>query len=1078
MKELLMSIAVAGVLSAATPALAQGPADEWNGKIEQFQVNRLPARATFMPRATEQEALTSDEPLSTAALSLDGTWKFKYVEKPADRPTDFYETGADLTTWDNIQVPGNWETQGFGKPIYINVTYPWTGVEKPTPPNPPQEFNAVGSYHRTFEVDEDWKADNDVILHFGGVLAAFYVWVNGEYVGYSEDSFTAKEFDVTDKLKPGENTIAVQVWRWPDSAWLEDQDFIRLSGIFRSVYLLSRPQVRVQDFEVKTDLTADYADAQLTVDVSVQNSTGEPVDGYSLTSQLFDAAGQPVPGTDVTVPVQFDADGTATLQLQSDLENPLKWSAEKPNLYRLAFALQGPDGTTPEWIGNDVGFRKVEIKDGLILINGQRLLMKGVNRHEASPDTGRHVSRELMIEDIGYMKRLNINTVRTSHYPNEPYWYELCNRYGLYVIDETNLETHGARQEIPRSKPEWLPACIDRLQSMVERDKNQPSIIIWSLGNEAGKGKTFTDMQAWVHARDASRPVHYEGDEKASDMLSHMYFPPTQLAHLARYHDARPFIYCEFAHMMGNSGGNFFKYTEAWDTYPELQGGCIWDFVDQNLWADIPGAGGQYLAYGGDWGDDPNDGNFSGNGILSADRQLRPAASEVFYQYQGAKFKVIDACAGIVAVTNNNLFTNLNEYVGRWHITEDGSLLGDQQYIQPVELDIPPLETRLLRLPIPCQVAKPGAEYWLNLSLELPEDTIWGKRGYRIATAQFPIHFVQPGPSRADLQTLAPPKLDDTETSVVVSGKNFAVTFDKQTGTISSYEIDGKTLITSGPLPTFWRAVTDNDRRVGSMNEQQYWKDATENQRVTKVSTKLDKKNSNAEVAIVWKLGSNPATASSASTTYTIYGSGDICVAMKVQPRSGALPLLPQVGMTFAMPSGFENVDYLGRGPTENYWDRKRGSHVDQWSTTVDEMFTPYLDPQEMGNRTDVRYAAIRGADNGGLLIAGMPLFEFSALHFTREELEVKKHPYELEKSPETIVRINFTQQGVGGDDSWSPRGKPHPEFTLPANRDYNFSFRLSSIANGENAAEKSRIIFKEIPKPDTWEAQMVEREK
>jgi len=1077
MKELLMSIAVAGVLSAATPALAQGPADEWNGKIEQFQVNRLPARATFMPRATEPEALTSDEPLSTAALSLDGTWKFKYVDKPADRPTDFYEPDADLSTWDNIQVPGNWEVQGFGKPIYTNVTYPWTGVENPTPPDVPQEFNAVGSYQRTFEVDENWKSDNDVILHFGGVLAAFYVWVNGEYVGYSEDSFTPKEFDITELVKPGENTIAVQVWRWPDGAWMEDQDFIRLSGIFRSVYMLSRPQVRVQDFELKTALADNFGDAQLTLDVTVQNTSDEAAEGYQITSQLVDAAGQPVPDTAVTVPVIFDAEGSATVKLQNDVKNPLKWSSEKPNLYRLAFALQGPEGETPEWIGNDVGFRRVEIKDGLILINGKRLLMKGVNRHETSPDTGRYVSRELMLEDIGLMKRLNVNTVRTSHYPNEPYWYDLCNRYGLYVIDEVNLETHGVRKDYPASKAEWYPACLDRLQSMVERDKNQPSIIIWSLGNEAGRGKTFTDMQKWVHARDASRPVHYEGDDWASDMLSHMYYPPTQLAHLARYQDFRPFIYCEFAHMMGNSGGNFFKYTEAWDRYPELQGGCIWDFVDQSLWTDRPDGGGKYLAYGGDWGDDPNDGNFCGNGIITADRQLKPPAYEVAYQYQGAKFKVIDARKGLVAVTNNNLFTNLNEYVGRWHVSEDG-IAGPSLNIDSSQLDIAPLETKLIQLPVENRVAKPGAEHWLNISLELPEETSWAAAGHVVATAQFPIHFVQPGPPKADLQTIALPKLDDTETSVVVSGKNFAVTFDKQTGTISSYDIDGKTLITSGPLPTFWRAVTDNDRRVGSMNEQQYWKDATENQQVTKVSTKLDKKKSNVEVAIVSRIGSDPATASSVSTTYTIYGSGDICVAMKVQPKSGALPLLPQVGMTFAMPSGLENVDYLGRGPTENYWDRKRGSDVSQWSTTVDEMFTPYLDPQEMGNRTDVRYAAIRGADNSGLLLAGMPLFEFSALHFTREELEVKKHPYELEKTPETIVRINFTQQGVGGDDSWSPRGKPHPEFTLPANRDYNFSFRLSSIANGENAAEKSRIVFKEIPKPDAWEAQMAEREK
>lgn len=1057
----------------ATLALADGPADEWNGKIEQFQVNRLPVRATYMPWQTQEQARTSDEPLSAAALPLDGTWKFNYVEKPADRPTDFYKPDFSVSNWDDIQVPGNWEPQGFGKAIYTNVTYPWTGVENPTPPAVPQKYNPVGSYRRTFTVDENWKADHDVILHFAGVQAGFYVWINGEYVGYSEDSFTPKEFDVTDKVKPGENTIAVQVWRWPDGAWMEDQDFIRLSGIVRTVYLLSRPKVRLQDFEIHTNLDGNYENANLTIDATVENHTGASADGYTLTAQLYDAQGAPVDGTALSAPVSFNAQGQGTVQLKAPVTKPAKWSAEIPNLYRITLALKGPDGKVAEWMGNDVGFRRVEIKDGLLLVNGQRLLMKGANRHETSPDTGHHVSRELMVKDITEMKRMNINTVRTSHYPNEPYWYELCNRYGIYVIDETNLETHGVRKDYPASKPEWLPACIDRLQSMIERDKNQPSVIIWSLGNEAGKGKTFTEMQKWVHQRDKSRPVHYEGDENASDILSHMYFPPTQLPWLARYQDGRPYIYCEFAHMMGNSGGNFFKYMDAFDEYPELQGGCIWDYVDQSLWTPIPGGEGKYLGYGGDWGDNPNDKDFCANGLLTALREWQPESFEVKYQYQDAKFTPVDVINGCIAVKNRNQFKNLNAYRGRWALMQDGTeiLSGD---LSQSDLDVAPGATKLLQLPITKPVVQAGAEYWLNISLDLAEDTVWEKAGYQVCAAQFPVHFAQPGMPQARLKDLPAVTVDQAGSAIVASAGDFRAEFSKATGELTRLESAGQNLITSGPVPTFWRAPTDNDQRVGSMTEQQYWKDATYNQRVT-TATARQLPNGAAEVQFGWKVGSGDQP-STVEITYTVYGSGDICAQMSVKPASGALPLLPQVGVTLNTPEGFEQVEYYGRGPEENYWDRKRGSQVGIYQTTVDDMMTTYILPQESGNRCDVRYLALRPADGPGLLISGMPLFEFSALHYTAEELEAKQHPYELEKTSATVVRLNFTQQGLGGDDSWSPRGKPHPEFTLPSSQPYEWSWRISPLKAGEDALAKSRLVYKDIPKPDAWESQMKDR--
>ena len=1061
--------------SGAAPGGPDGPAGEWDNQIQKFEVNRLPAHATMMPWASREEALHGDAELSSAALSLDGTWNFKYVDKPADRPTDFYKPDVELSGWDKIQVPGNWETQGFGKAIYTNKEYPWTGVENPKPPHAPQKYNPVGSYRRTIDVPADWKGDNKVYLHFGGVQAAFYVWINGEYVGYSEDSYTAKDFDVTDNLKPGKNTIAVQVWRWPDGAWMEDQDFIRLSGIFRSVYLLARPKVHIQDFTIRTDLSGDYKDALLSYDVNIEGLAGQDAEKYTLTSELINSKGELVTGTKLSKAIPAGTTDTITLTNEAECRDPLKWSAEHPNLYTLVFGLTGPDGTSREWIANPVGFRKVEIKDGLILVNGQRLLIKGANRHETDPATGHYISHERMEQDAQIMKRLNINAVRTCHYPNDPYWYNVCNRYGIYVLDETNLETHGVRRQVPRGKPEWTAACVDRLKSMVERDKNQPSVIIWSLGNEAGKGENFKIMQKWAHEHDSTRPVHYEGDEDASDILSHMYWPPAVLPSVAE-NVGRPYIYCEYAHAMGNSLGNFYEFTEAFDKFPAIQGGFIWDFVDQALWKDVPaGKGsGKFLAYGGDWGDDPNNSNFCANGLINADRTLQPETAEVKFQYQDAKFTPVDARRGEIVIKNNNLFKNLNEYHGHWALMEDGTTVSAGN-LSPDDLNIEPQHSSLLTIPIKQVTAKPGAEYWLNISLDQAEDTPWAKAGYPVSKAQFPVHFRHPKPEYVDPASMEKVDLQQSPDSVTASGKNFTLQFDKATGGIARYEVSGENLITSGPLPTFWRARTDNDRIIAErMERKDYWKTATAQQEITNVVT--EKSGDTAKVAFTWRLGSGTEV-STGDTTYTVYGSGDVVVAMSFQPGSPSLPLLPQIGYTLAMPAGFEQVNYYGRGPKENYWDRKKGSEVGVYSTTVDDMYTSYIVPQECGNRTDVRYAALRNANGRGLLLAGMPDFEFSALHYTAEDLDAAMHPYELDKDKSTFVRINWAMQGLGGDDSWSPRGLPHPEFTLPPTREYNWQFRLSPLSEDESALEKSRtLFFQALPKPDNWEAQMRDR--
>ena len=499
--------------------------------------------------------------------------------------------------------------------------------------------------------------------------------------------------------------------------------------------------------------------------------------------------------------------------------------------------------------------------------------------------------------------------------------------------------------------------------------------------------------------------------------------------------------------------------------------------MDQSLWTPKPeGKGeGKFLAYGGDWGDDPNDGDFCANGLLTALREWQPEAYEVKFQYQDAKFTAVDALRGVIAVRNNNQFRNLNEYKGHWALMEDGTEIqrGD---LTAEQLNVPAGETRLLNFPLAGRVAKPGAEYWLNISLDLAADTLWEKAGYPVSTAQFPVRLPQPGVKKVEVKTLPEVKVEDGADTVKLTGPEFLVEFSKKTGEMTRYEASGNNLVTSGPVPTFWRAVTDNDMRVGSMKEEMYWKDATYNREVTSAKVAPRNKENAVDVVFQWRVGSN-TNKSTVDTTYTIYGTGDICAAMKVRPQSGALPLLPQVGVTFFTPPGFENVEYYGRGPEENYWDRKRGSQVGIYKTTVDDMFTTYIMPQEMGNRCDVRYLALRGDNGAGLLISGMPLFEFSALHYTAEDLEAKAHPYELEKTTATVVRLNFTQQGVGGDDSWSPRGKPHPEFTLPSSREYNWSWRMSPLKSGDDPVARSREVYLDIPKPDEWESQMADRQ-
>ncbi|WP_370621935.1 glycoside hydrolase family 2 TIM barrel-domain containing protein [Bacillus sp. JCM 19034] len=737
-----------------------------------------------------------------------------------------------MCSLDDINVPGHWQLQGYDYPHYTNVRYPWEGKEDIKPPFAPTEYNPVGQYIRTFTVPKQWR-DQPVYISFQGVESAFYVWVNGELVGYSEDTFTPAEFDLTPYLQEGENKLAVEVYRWCDASWLEDQDFWRLSGIFRDVYLYSTPIVHVQDFFVRTELDEEYRDAFLQVDANVTHYDSETLKGVTFKVTLYDQEHKQVLTDQVEAANQKQS-------IRTFVENPEKWSAEYPNLYTLVITLEDEKGQIIEAQSCKVGFRTVEIKDGLIKVNGRRVVFKGVNRHEFAADRGRAVTYEDMVCDIQLMKAYNINAVRTSHYPNHPLWYDLCDEYGLYVIDETNLETHGTwkygqkglEETVPGSRPEWTENVIDRCNSMMQRDKNHPSIVMWSLGNESFGGDNFLEMSQHLKEQDPTRIIHYEGtfhyrqSDAASDVESTMYIRPHAVEDYAKQaekgeNEAKPYILCEYSHAMGNSCGNLFKYTELFDKYPILQGGFIWDWKDQALKTTTED-GTEYLAYGGDFGESPHDGNFSGNGLIFADGQVSPKLVEVKKCYQNVRFDNVDAKNGQIHVKNLHVFTNLSDFILKWQLLKDGIEIetGEQT------IELAPGLSKDIQLE-GLQVGTNDAEYVVTVSLLLKRNTIWAKAEHEIAFEQFVI-------PAAEVSSEREPKKDsiisvNNLSDILVIGTDQAVIrFLKETGEMTSYWFAGEELLKSAPQPYFWRAMTDNDRGNKLNERSQTWQQASE----------------------------------------------------------------------------------------------------------------------------------------------------------------------------------------------------------------------------------------------------------
>jgi beta-galactosidase len=1049
--KILFSITIISFV--LTKKISSTEPNDWENP-EIVAINKEQPHCTLMPYENLTKAIEGNRFASRYFQSLNGNWKFHWSAKPADRPLDFFKPDFNVSEWDEISVPSNWQIAGYDKPIYLNSPYPF---EK-NPPYIQTHYNPVGSYRTEFEIPPGWN-NRQVFIHFDGVESAFYLWINGETVGYSQGSRTPAEFNITGYLRNGKNVLAAEVYRWSDGSYLECQDFWRLSGIYRNVYLFSTPQIHIRDFEVNCDLDEKYQDATLRVTARVWNYADTACWKPEIEVKLLDNYNQPV-GSEILMKgnsVYIPPGDESIVKMKAFVKNPLKWSAEIPNLYTVILTLRDQTGKILEIESYKFGFRKVEIKNGQLLVNGVPILIKGVNRHEHDPDTGHYITLESMIKDIQLMKQHNINTVRTCHYPDDPRWYELCDKFGIYLIDEANIESHGMGYKPEKTlanKPEWKKAHLERIQRMVERDKNHPSVIIWSMGNEAGDGISFEAASDWIHHRDPSRPVHYERAQLRlhTDIYCPMYAGIDHLVKYASKKQDRPLILCEYAHAMGNSVGNLQDYWDAIEQYDHLQGGCIWDWVDQGIRKKADD-GREYWAFGGDFGDEPNDKNFCMNGLVLPDRTITPKLLEVKKVYQYVKFKPVDLAAAQIAIVNMYDFLNLNSVNIYWEIVGDAKRIAKGVITNP---NVAPHGSKKITIDISGIQPKPGVEYFLNFSVKTTEPWQLIPAGYEIAYEQLQL------PLKAELAVTDIskfPKLDFTQTDDIISinGKNIDIEFDKINGTISSYKFSGTQLIKKGMSPNFWRAPTDNDFGNGMQNRCAVWRNAGENRKFENVD--IEKTNDN-EISISVKFDL-PDMKSKQHIKYTIFGSGDVIVENHFIPGDQGLPELPRFGMTMHLPKEFENIEYYGRGPHENYWDRNTSALVGVFKSKVREQYVAYASPQENGYKTDVRWLAFLNKEGDGLLAVGMPLICFSALPYTNEDLTQPSrgnmHPTDLNERDFVFLNLDFKQMGVGGDNSWGAR--PHRQYSLPV-QEYSYKFRLKPVTKKDDLMEVSKERF------------------
>lgn len=1019
---------------------------------------------TLWPFSTEQQAIGNDRSTSPRIQSLNGVWKFKWVKNPKLVTADFSNLATRDQDWDNLPVPSNWQVVGaregrtYDRPIFTNIKHPFPA----TPPLIQADTNAVGLYRKRFTIPADW-AERETFLHFAGVQSTCRVFLNGRYVGYHEDSMTPAEFRITDALQAGENTLAVEVINWSDGSYLEDQDFWRLSGIFRDVSLISRPKVYLRDLQLTTNLDEPaYRNGVLKMTAYVRNLAGQQMPKYRLKATLYDTDKKVIFADIISSETAVGSDQEGLVRLSKSVENLALWSAEMPNLYTFTLQLLGPDGQPLEAVSQKIGFREMEMRGGQLLVNGQPVTFKGVNRHEFDPNTGRVISRESMIRDIKLMKQYNINSVRTSHYPNVTDWYDLCDEYGLYVIDEANVESHDLwykGYEIAE-RPEWRDAFVARGRAMVERDKNHPSIVIWSLGNETSMGQNFNDMASIIKLVDPTRPIHYEGRKpynqttlSSFDIIATMYPSVDEMVKLMEKDPTRPVIVCEYAHAMGNSVGNLKDYWNAIDKYPRLQGGFIWDWADQGL--TLRDKNGQFYV------DHINyiDGANACDGLVNPDRTPQPELNEVKRAYSYVKFIVpepLTATQTKVNLKNAYDFQTLSNLKLVCKLMRNGELV--QQGTVPT-LTARAGQTIQVTVPysIPA-IREPGSEYFLVLSLQLKEATPWAAAGHEVAAEQFPIQTDIPMPPVVGISRIPALKSAPTAAGVSLSGVDFSLLFNRTTGGLSQWLYKGKELLTgpddatSGLLkPDFYRVPTDNDEGGGASSFAARWRKAgVDKPVVTPVDMRVEKLGTQrVRVTCVNDLVMTGGTIRQ-TTEYLVYGTGDVLVSTTCT-ASTDLPPLARVGMQINLPASMSALTWYGRGPFESYQDRKDAAFVGQYTGSVADQFFPYTMAQENGNKTDVRWAHLTDGANPatGLLIiaesngAGPGLLNINARDYTDAALLAAKNPHAqaVERGNTTVVNIDYQQMGLGGDDSWTPR--THAEYQLPANRAYSYSFRL-----------------------------------
>ncbi len=1022
---------------------------------EVFKDNVLPAHADFTAYATEDELA---EGSSSLTISLNGLWKFHYAKQYSAVIPGFEKDDYDCNFWDDIHVPAHIQMEGYDIPAYINVQYPWDGHEKIELGQIPEEFNPVGSYVKYFNLPDSWNGQ-EVHVVFEGVESGYALWLNGEYVGYSEDTFTPSEFDLTPFVKEGVNKLAVQNFKWTSSSWMEDQDFFRFSGIYRDVYLKLVPKAHIEDFKVRTLLNEDVtvADFELTL-------KGKE---YGTTDFVLLRNNHPV--------VRGSVKNGENVVVTEKVISPVLWSAEDPQLYQLVLKAKDEDGEITEVIRQNVGFRRFEMKDGIMLINGRRIVFRGVNRHEFSCESGRVVSKEETLKDILTMKRNNINAIRTSHYQNSAYIYDLCDIYGLYMIAENNMETHGSWSHlgnepaipyaIPGSRDNCMAVMLDRINSTYQLDKNHPSVLIWSIGNESHGGKVPYEMSNLFRKLDPDRLVHYEGIchdrtyNDTSDMESQMYPSVESIEKFLKEHTDKPFICCEYTHAMANSCGGMFKYTDLADREPRYQGGFIWDFVDQTI-REKNRFGEDYQAYGGDHGERPTDYNFSGNGIVNGERNPYAKMQEVKFNYQSIKAYVEK---DKVKIVNNSLFTNTEEYDCFVILERDGKKVCEKRMATSVE----PLSEKEYELPeaIREKMAVVGAgaydengpfpldEYAVTVSFRLRDDTSWAERGHEVAFGQGVFRT-----SATTYVSCSPIKVIKGDYNIGVKGNHFSVLFNRDMGNIVSYNYGGRELIESMPKPNFWRAPVDNDKGNRMPSRYAQWKIASMYSITAPIiEESVDYKNGDwsdksvypiieqdeNSVSLTFKVYLPTTPAATVLITYNVTGDGRVWIKEEYEPVKG-LPPMPEFGMLFKWNADFNNVTYYGNGPEENYVDRNKGAKLGIYSATVEDMMEKYIRPQETGNRTGVRWAKITDNRGRGILFEAPETMNFSAIPYTPDELEAADHPYELPRVSKTVVRCSLMQMGIAGDDSWG--AKTHPEFLLPNDKKLTFVMCFKGI--------------------------------